>query len=53
MAASSKRPPLSHEEVNCIFLNRYCAKFEISEINNYESNQWLSLNSEEELEETK
>ena len=29
MAASSKRPPLSHEEVNCIFLNRYCAKPEI------------------------
>ena len=23
MAASSKKPPLSHEEVNSIFLNRY------------------------------
>lgn len=24
MAASSKHPPVTHEEVNSIFLNRYC-----------------------------
>lgn len=45
MAACSSKPPVTHEEINCIFLNRYPiikVKIKIFKINFYENGLFLS-----------